>query len=136
MEENMKDYLTPEWMDAVLTVVILPLLGLVTKYVIVLLKRKITQLEQAIGNDLAQNYLNLAENAIESAVISVNQTFVEALKKSGAFDEAAMIQSFRMAKELAIGIIGEAAREGLKLAYNDVDAWLESKIEYYVNKIK
>lgn len=132
----MKDYLTPEWMEALLTVVILPLMALITKYIILLLKRKITQLEQSIGHELTRSYLSLAENAIESAVISVNQTFVDALKKEGAFDEKAMAQSFRMAKELAAGIIGDAVREGLQLVYEDVDAWLDSKIEFYVNRIK
>lgn len=132
----MKDYLTPEWMEALLTAVIIPLFGILTKYMITLLKRRIAQLEQSIGQERARNYLSLAENAIESAVISVNQTFVEALKKEGAFDEEAMAQSFRMAKELAAGIIGNAAREGLKLVYEDVDAWLDSKIEFYVNRIK
>ncbi|MNN98883.1 hypothetical protein D3C81_2183900 [compost metagenome] len=66
----------------------------------------------------------------------MNQTFVEASKKQGTFDDAAMAQAFQLAKTKAISIMGEAAREALKMAIGDMDAWIETKIEYFVNRNK
>jgi hypothetical protein len=66
----------------------------------------------------------------------VNQTFVETLKQQGAFDAAAMEKSFSLAREKAIAILGEAAKEELRLVTGDLEAWIEAKIEVYVNRNK
>lgn len=132
----MKDYFTPELINTILTLVIIPMLGLVTQSLITFLKRKITDLEQRIDNEAINKYLTLTEDALEMAVISVNQTFVEGLKSQGIFDDAARVESFRLAKEKALTIMGETAREGLKLALGDINTWIETKIEFFVNQNK
>ncbi|MCM3702391.1 hypothetical protein [Paenibacillus macerans] len=132
----MKDAIAAEWMELAFTLFAIPVLGLLSRSFITYIKRKIADVEQRIGNDAVNQFLALAENAIESAVTAVNQTFVENMKKQGTFDASAMAESFRMAKDKALAIIGEQAKDGLKLALGDIEAWLEARIEYYVNRSK
>lgn len=132
----MKDFFTPELLGSLFTLVVVPMLGLITTYLIALLKRKTAELEQKMHNETVSKYISMAENAIETAVISVNQTFVENMKKKGTFDQDAMVESFLMAKDTAAAMIGESARKVLKSAFGDLDLWIESKIEYYVKQHK
>lgn len=132
----MKDYFTPEIINTILTVLVVPLLAMVAKSIIAYTKREIAHLEQRIGNESVTSLLERAADGIESAVIAVNQTFVEALKQQGSFDAAAMEKSFRLAKEKAIILLGERAKEELSLVVGDLEAWIETKIEYYVNRNK
>jgi len=132
----MSEYLTPEMMNTVMTVVVIPLLGIVTKYIVGLLKSKTTELEHIIRNNTISKYINIAEDAIETAVISVNQTLVEELKKQGTFDRDAMEKSFHTAKNKALAIMGVSAESVLKDVYKDIDTWLDNKIEFYVNQNK
>ncbi|WP_340024268.1 hypothetical protein MHI24_03950 [Paenibacillus sp. FSL K6-1096] len=132
----MKDYSTAEMVNTILTVLVIPLLGLLAKSLITYLKREIAGLEQRIGNESVNHLLNQAADAVESAVIAVNQTFVETLKQQGDFNAEAMEKSFRMAKEKALILLGEAAKKELKLVTGDLEAWIEAKIEVYVNRNK
>ncbi|OKP81499.1 hypothetical protein A3844_26230 [Paenibacillus helianthi] len=132
----MKDYFTPEIINTILTVLVIPLLGLMAKSIIAYTKREIAHLEDRVGDEAVNKLLNRASDAIESAVIAVNQTFVEGLKQQGSFDAAAMEKSFNLAKERAVAILGEAAKEELSLAIGDLEAWIETKIEVYVNRNK
>lgn len=132
----MKDYFTPEIINTILTMLVVPLLALVAKSIIAYTKHKIAHLEQRIGNEAVNSLLERAADGIESAVIAVNQTFVEALKQQGSFDAVAMEKSFRLAKEKAIILLSESAKEELSLVVGDLEAWIETKIEYYVNRNK
>ncbi|MFC6650201.1 hypothetical protein ACFSQ7_20615 [Paenibacillus rhizoplanae] len=132
----MSDYVTPEMMSTLVTVLIIPLLGLLARSVIAYIKREIAGLEQRIENEAVNSLLQRAGDAVESAVIAVNQTFVETLKQQGSFDTEAMRKSFLLAKEKAIAILGETARKELGLVIGDLEAWLETKIEVCVNRNK
>ncbi len=132
----MSEYITPEIFNAIITLIIVPILGIVSKFLITCLKCKVDELELRIHNETLNKYIAMAEDAIETAVICVNQTFVEVMKKQGTFDEAAMAESFRMAKKKALIIMGDALKKVLEAAYGDIDAWLDSKIEFFVNRNK
>jgi hypothetical protein len=132
----MDNYLTSEMISMAITVVVIPILGIIAKYIVMLLKSKVTELEHNIHNDTLNKYLNLAEDAIETAVISVNQTFVDAMKKQGTFDHNAMEKSFHIAKNKALAVMGASAVSALKDVYKDMDVWLDNKIEFYVKQSK
>ena len=50
-------------------------------------------------NDQLVKYIDAATDAISKAVLTVNQTYVDSLKKQGKFDEEAA----KTAKQMAIG---------------------------------
>lgn len=121
-----------EYTNAIMTAVILPLLTIATGYLVVFIKKKTIELEEKINNQKVSKYLEIAEDAVCTAVTAVSQTYVDALKNNSQFDQVAQQAAFKMAKGKALAIMGTAAQQALKDAYTDFDAWIDGKIEYYV----
>ncbi|MDP4093395.1 MAG: hypothetical protein Q8920_08545 [Bacillota bacterium] len=122
-----------ETVNTILTTVVIPLAGVLTTYLVNLLRKKSKEITHNINNANVNKYVNIAEDAICTAVTAISQTYVDALKKKGTFDQAAKDESFILAKQKALAIMGEGAQVALKELYTDFDTWLDSKIEYYVN---
>lgn len=83
----------------------------------------------------AERIINVALDAIETAVLETKQTYVDAIKEAredGKLtpDEMkkAMTQSFIKSKQL----MGDAVYKALSEIIPDVASWIQSKIEYYV----
>lgn len=125
-----------ETLNIIITAIIVPTIAALVPLFIAFLNTKTNELKQKVNNEKLTKYIDIAEDAIETAVVSVTQTFVDALKKEGNFDEVAMRIAFTEAKNKAILIMGDSAREALKQAYGDLDAWINSKIEFYVKQNK
>ncbi len=125
-----------EMINTIVGAVLVPVLPILTAYIIALLKKKTAEINQSIENQTLQKYITIAEDAICTAVVSLNQVLVDAAKKSGQFDQQAQEEAFAQCKEIAISLMGGTARTALKEVYNDFDAWIDNKIQYYVNKEK
>ena len=70
-----------EWaviINEVFTVVLIPLLGLITKYVIEFLHAKREEAKSKTDNDTLKKYIDMLDATIERAVIATNQTYVNA----------------------------------------------------------
>ena len=79
-----------EWMTLViqiLEVCIIPLLGVLTTFLIDHIKTK-------TNNAKLNKYLDMLDRTVADCVLATKQTYVEALKKSGTFDEAAQKEAF------------------------------------------
>lgn len=122
-----------ETVNTILTTVVIPLAGVLTTYIVSLLRKKSKEVSDNINNVKVTKYVNIAEDAICTAVTAVSQTYVDELKKKGTFDQAAKDEAFVLAKQKALSIMGEGAQLTLKELYTDFNTWLDSKIEYYVN---
>lgn len=70
----------------VLYLIITGILPLLITYGILFLKVKIKEQEKNLENDQLVKYIDAATDAISKAVLTVNQTYVDALKKEGKFD--------------------------------------------------
>jgi hypothetical protein len=71
-----------------------------------------------------------------SAVEYVNQTFTDALKEKGCFDEEAQAYAFTMAKEAALTLMANRTRKWLEKSVTDLDSWLTMQIEAAVRSAK
>ena len=71
----------------VLYLIITGVLPLLITYGILFLKVKIKEQEKNLENDQLVKYIDAATDAISKAVLAVNQTYVDSLKKQGKFDE-------------------------------------------------
>jgi len=98
-------------------------------YLVALMKRETANIEKQIDNETATKYINMANEAVQSAVIYTTQTFVETLKKQDGFTKEKQIEAFNKSKDKALEILGETAVEALNEIYGDLDAWLTAKIE-------
>ena len=93
-------------------------------------------LKSKTDNALIEKYIDFADNAVDIAVKETTQTYVDSLKKQGAFDEAAQKEAFNKTFDTAKGLLTEMAVNAINLVYGDVDKWLKSKIESKVAENK
>lgn len=125
-----------EFIPILFQLVILPLLGILTKYLVAWIRVKTDELQQKNDNDLYDKYLNLLETTIIDCVIATNQTYVDALKAEGKFDADAQKEAFKKTYEAVMQILTEDAKEYLMNALGDFDTFVNAKIEASVNTSK
>ena len=78
-----------EMLQKIFEVCIIPLLGILTTYLIMFIKKKSKELEDTTDNELYKKYIEMLQDTIVRCVIATNQTYVEALKNKNAFDKEA-----------------------------------------------
>ena len=109
--------------------IIFPLLGIATIYLVFLIKAKINELKLKKDNDLFDKYLSMLENTITDCVIATTQTYVDSLKKQGAFDADAQKVAFTKTYTNVMKILTEDAKEYLQNALGDLESYVYNKIE-------
>lgn len=122
-----------EMVNFILTVCVIPLIGTVTAYLISFLKVKTSQLKQAVSDNVCQKYIDIAVDIVSSAVITVNQTFVDELKKGGKFTKERQQEAFNKCKSIILLMLSEEVKRVISLLYGDLDRWIDTKIEAFVN---
>jgi hypothetical protein len=81
-----------EWMvilQQVFELCIVPLLGIITAYIVAFIKAKTAELKTTNSNEILVKYLDMLSTTVVECVIATNQTYVNSLKGQNAFDEAA-----------------------------------------------
>ena len=91
---------------------------------------------QLISAKVADSKCSEGVDAVLAAVEFVNQTFVDSLKASGAFDAEAQRRAFEMAKDAALASLSAGTYKWLEKSFIDLDAWLTVQIESAVKAVK
>ena len=117
-------------------VCIVPLIAILTSYLISYIQVQKEQLKKKTDNELLNKYIDMAANTIADCVTTTNQTYVEALKKEGKFDVNAQKVAFEMTYKAVMDILTDEAKEYLIQACGDLDAFLTTRIEAEVNNTK
>ena len=125
-----------ELLVQIFQVCIIPLLGILTKYLIDFLNAKRQEINQTVDNETAIKYNNKIFNTVTDCVIATNQTYVEALKAQGAFDAEAQKIAFQKTLDAVLSILTDDAKEYIKEAFGDITVYLTTLIESSVNKNK
>lgn len=128
-----------EWLDLlykILEVCIIPLLGILTTFVVKYIRVKSKEITAKTENDKADKYINMLAETISACVIATNQTYVEALKKDNAFTKEAQEEAFKMTYEAIMLILTEDAVDYLTQIYGDLSAYIGTQIEAAVNQSK
>ncbi len=115
---------------------LIPLLILLTVYIVKWLKTKSKEITENSDNALAVKYINLLTETITSCVISTNQTYVDALKEKNAFDEEAQKEAFNKTFQAVMAILSDEAKKYLTEIYGDLTAYISNKIEAEVRFYK
>lgn len=127
------------WMEILaqlFEIVIFPLLGVGTAYLVYFIKVKIAELKEKTKNEKEKKYLAMLDKTICEAVIATNQTYVESLKKAGKFDGAAQAEAFKKTYETVMKLLTEEAKTYLTTLVGDLEADIQNKIEAQVNLAK
>lgn len=121
-----------EWLPLlyqILEVCLIPLLGVLTAYIIKFINSKGKELQNKVDNDTADKYIQMLTDTISACVIATNQTYVEALKKENAFTKEAQKQAFDMTFNAVMDVLTDDAKEYLTHIYGDLTAYISNKIE-------
>ena len=78
----------------IMEVVVIPLLGILTAYVVKLVNAKIEDINKERDNVLEEKYLTMLGATISDCVTATTQTYVESLKKQGKFNNDTFMQKF------------------------------------------
>jgi hypothetical protein len=76
-----------------------------------------------------KKYYDMAVNSIIAAVGETMMTFVDALKKQGAWTDESAKEAFRLAKAKAVQTMGAAVLGAMPEIVGDFEAWLTAQIE-------
>ena len=129
-----------EWLPLlyqILEVCIIPLLGILTAYVVKYINAKSAELQAKVENDTADKYIAMLDDTICACVVATTQTYVEALKKENAFTKEAQIEAFNLTFNAVMAVLSDEAKDYLTAIYGDLTAYITNKIEAEVslNKI-
>ena len=117
-------------------VCVIPLLGILTFYLVNFIKVKSKDLTNKINDDKADKYITMLADTISACVIATNQTYVEALKNKNAFTAEAQKEAFNMTLNAVMAVLTEDAKDYLRSIYGDLDTYITAQIEAQVNLSK
>ncbi len=129
-----------EWLPLlyqILEVCVIPLLGILTAYVVKYINAKSAEIQNKVDNDTADKYIAMLDDTICACVIATTQTYVEALKKDNAFTKDAQKEAFNLTFNAVMAVLTDDAKKYLAEVYGDLTAYITNKIEAEVslNKI-
>ena len=122
-----------QMLQQIFQVCIIPLLGILTTYLILFINKKSKELQAQTDNELYKKYISMLEQTVINCVIATNQTYVDALKEQNAFDAEAQKEAFKRTYEQIMAILSDDAKIYLEEAVGDLQAYITSMIEAQVN---
>lgn len=125
-----------EILTLLLEIVIIPLLGALTVYIVTLLKAKTKEITDKIENDKADKYIYMLSNTITKCVTATNQTYVDNLKKDNAFTKEAQLKALEMTADAVLAILSDEAKAYLPTIVGDLNTYILTQIESEVNRLK
>lgn len=113
--------------------VVVPILAY---YLINFLRAKHVEVTNKVGANAFYETREEILDLIISVVNSTSQTYVDNLKKEGAFTADAQSEAFNITKRTILSLINNEAKELLATFYTDVDSWINIQIENAVRQSK
>ena len=117
-------------------VVIIPLLGLITKYMVQFFMVKNEEIKATTDNEIFKKYFDMLNKTITNCVIATNQTYVDALKDKNAFTAEAQKEALQKTYNAIMAILSEDAKDYLTNATGDLQGYIMNLIEAQVKENK
>ena len=125
--------MTIELLSQIFEVCIIPLLGVLTTFLVRYINAKMKSLVDTTNDEKQKKYIEMLNNTITDCVIATTQTYVDTLKKQGKFDKEAQEQAFLMTFNAVSSLLTEESKKYLNEAIEDLDLYIKQKIESEVN---
>ena len=122
-----------ELVAQIFEVCIIPLLGVLTAFFVKWVNAKTAEIATNSKNETEKKYINMLNKTISDCVIATTQTYVDSLKKQGAFNAEAQKIAFTMTYESVIKLLTDEATAYLNEAVGDLHLYITQKIEAEVN---
>jgi len=120
----------------ILYILITAAVPMLTTYICKFLYTKWTESKVKIENEKVSTTLDNVVTIVLDVVESVNQVFVDELKKKGEFTEENAKEAFNKSKETALKMLSDDAVAIIESVYGDVDVYLDTLIEATVKQLK
>ena len=124
---------TMELLNKIFQLCIVPLLGILTAFLIQFINMKKDELKKKTDNELAHKYLDMLAQTVETCVIATNQTYVDSLKDKNAFDAEAQKEAFNITYNAVNDILNTEAKNYLANIVGDLQKYITEQIEAAVN---
>jgi hypothetical protein len=125
-----------ELLTTLIQVVVIPAIPVLVAYLVKYLKARAEHTATRLDNELIRTYLQEAADAVLQGVTYTAQTYVDTLKKQDKWDEEAQKIAFNTAKDIALKLLTEEAKQLITDMYGDLTVWLDTKIEQTVKEQK
>lgn len=125
-----------ELLQQIFEVCIIPLLAVLTGYIVKLIQTKSAEIQATTENAIADKYIAMLTDTITQCVIATNQTYVESLKKDKAFTAEAQAEAFDKTLNAVMDVLSEDAKKYITETFGDLETYLTTQIEAAVNTNK
>lgn len=125
-----------EILQQIFELCVIPLLGILTTYLVKLIRKKNEELDAKVSKEVSKKYIDMLADTITDCVVSTNQTYVDALKEANAFDKEAQKKAFELTYNKIMNVLTEDAKEYLTTIYGDLEIYITTKIESEVKLYK
>lgn len=125
-----------EILQQIFELCVVPLLGILTTYLVKLIRKKNKELDAKVSKEVSKKYIDMLADTITDCVVSTNQTYVDALKEANAFDKEAQKKAFELTYNKIMNVLTEDAKEYLTTIYGDLEIYITTKIESEVKLYK
>lgn len=123
-----------EMLQEIFNLCIIPLLGIFAKYFIDFLNAKREEAKIKTDNEVAKKYIDMITNTVNKCVIATNQTYVNSLKESNAFNKEAQEVAFEKTMTAVLATLSDDAKDYIVSVSGDLRIYLTQYIEAEVNK--
>lgn len=128
-----------EWtviLTEIFKVCIIPLLGVLTAFIVAWIKSKINNVNAKTDNELLKSTLDTVEAIVINAIIATNQTYVDSLKEQNAFDTEAQKKAFQKTYDVVMASLTEDTKNGLTKLTTDLNLYITEMIEAKIKQLK
>lgn len=125
-----------EAMLSLLSAVLIAALPIVVKELKEFLRSKGEGFKEQNKAEYLNGHVDRAIQTISDVVDAISQKTVDALKNRGEFTKEKQKEVFEAAKNDVLAILTRETKEALKEAFEDVNKWLDNKIESTVRHKK
>ena len=120
----------------VFEVCIIPLLGVLTTWLITYIRAKKIESKERYNLDVISQTLDSLEKLVVDCVLATKQTYVDELKKTGKFDREAQLAAFEKTKNAVLDVLSDDTKALLDSAIGDLGIYITQLIEAAVNSTK
>ena len=125
---------TLQLLQQIFEVCVVPLLGVLTAFIVTYIKSKTAEISAATDNALEQKYLAMISETITKCVIATNQTYVDSLKDKDAFDKLAQKDASERTYKAVLNILSDDIKDYISETFGDAEVYLKTLIESSVNE--
>ena len=127
------------WLEIVGTIfeiAIFPAISAAAIYFITWINAKKQELIKKTKNETEAKYVEMLDKTITECVLATSQTYVQALKAEGKFDEMAQKAAFQKTFDAVMAILTDEAQNYLGEITKDLSVYITNKIEATVKATK